>query len=41
MMDFGMNKNLDDVFTGKSDIAVTSDVSGLNYEHERQSSCNI
>lgn len=41
MMDVGMNKNLDDVFTGKSDIPVTSDVSGLHYEHERRSSYDI
>lgn len=38
MMDVGMNRNLDDVFTGKSDIPVTS---GLHYEHERRSSCDI
>lgn len=41
MMDVGMNTNLDDVCTGKSDIPVTSDVSGLHYKHERRSSCDI
>lgn len=41
MMDVGINKNLDDVFSGKFLSLFCLMFLELRYEHERQSSCDI